>query len=40
MYSKKCPFCEKVLEGFSTEHAEYCYKQHVLAKHPEHLEIM
>ena len=40
MYSKKCIFCEKVLEGFSKEQAEYCYKQHVLAKHPKHLLIV
>lgn len=39
MEKTKCPFCEKVIEGFTKEQAEYLLKQHILSKHPDKLMI-
>ncbi len=35
MIARKCPFCEKNLEGFTDKQVEHYLKQHILARHPE-----
>jgi len=35
MKKKKCPFCDKVIEGYTDEQVEYMLKQHILSKHQD-----
>lgn len=35
MELKKCPFCEKEVEGYSDKHANYLMNQHILSKHSD-----
>lgn len=35
MESKKCPYCDKVVEGFTEKHVNSLLRQHIMAKHPE-----
>jgi len=39
MESKKCPYCPKVIEGYTEKHVDYMLKQHILSKHPEKVEV-
>lgn len=36
--SKKCPYCDKWIEGYS-KNIDYLLKQHILAKHKEKIKI-
>jgi len=33
MISKKCLFCDKVIEGYTEAHVDYLMAQHNLSKH-------
>jgi len=33
METKKCPYCNKIVEGFTKDHVESLLNQHILAKH-------
>lgn len=35
MESIKCPYCSKVIEGYTGEQIRSLLDQHILAKHPE-----
>lgn len=35
MEKKKCPFCDKEIEGHTKDQVDYLIKQHCLSKHPE-----
>lgn len=39
MESKKCPFCDKEIEGYTEKHVESQLNQHIVAKHPEKMRI-
>ena len=35
MEKKKCPYCDKVIEGYTKKQVSYLISQHVLSKHKE-----
>ena len=35
----KCNWCEKIIEAVTMNQADYNYKQHILAKHPDKITI-
>ena len=35
MIEKKCPFCEKIIEGYTKKQVDYLLKQHILSKHKD-----
>lgn len=35
MQKKKCPYCDKIIDGYSEKHIEYLLNQHILSKHKE-----
>ena len=39
MESKKCKHCGKIIEGFTKEHVEGLYLQHLIHKHLDKIEI-
>ena len=39
MQQKKCPFCGKVIEGFTPGQVEFYWMQHCISKHPEKIEV-
>lgn len=39
MKTAKCKYCDKVVEGYTEKQVEYMLKQHVLARHIEHVKI-
>jgi len=39
MEKKKCPFCEKEIEGYTEKQVEYLMQQHILSKHKDKIEV-
>jgi len=39
MKTKKCKYCEKVIEGHTKKQVEYMLRQHILSRHPEKVKI-
>lgn len=39
MFSKKCDYCEKVIEGYSEKQVNYLLNQHILSKHSDKIKI-
>ncbi len=39
MEKKKCPFCDKEIEGYTKKQVDYLLKQHILSKHPDKMKI-
>ena len=35
MISKKCDYCDKVIEGYTEKQVDYLLMQHIFGKHPE-----
>jgi len=35
MINKKCPFCNKVIEGYTEKQVENMMKQHIMNKHKD-----
>lgn len=35
MEEKKCPYCDKIIKGYSEKHIEYLLGQHILSKHKD-----
>ena len=39
MEKKKCPFCDKEIEGYTEDQVDYLLKQHILSKHKDKIKI-
>ena len=35
MIKIKCPYCDKIVEGYTKEQTGYMLKQHILSKHKD-----
>jgi len=40
MESKKCKYCDKVIEGHTEKQVDYMIVQHILAKHKDKVRII
>lgn len=40
MKKKKCPYCDKEIEGFTESQVDYLLKQHILSKHPDKIKMV